>query len=72
MKPEKLNQLKQSANSEIVIEWFKEQIANMNDISTHKDWADVLGKQKATEILNKLVRFLENKPEMPRINNQYK
>jgi len=72
MNQEHLRQLKESPHAQTVIDWFNEQLEKLNDISTHKSWDEVLGKQYASKILKDLSRFLESRPEQNKINNQYK
>jgi len=68
----KIKQLKESPHAQTVIDWFNEEIKKMNEISTHKDWSDVLGKQNAEKILKDFIRRIENKPEREKVPNQYK
>ena len=72
MDTKRLQQLKESPHAQTIIDWFKEEIEKMNKISTHKDWADVLGKQYAEKILSGISRTLESKPETKSLRNQYK
>lgn len=71
MKPEKLQQLKESQFAQTIIEWFNEEIAKLDSTSNSKDWTDVLGKRYAIEILKELMRSLEVKPEKQKKSNQY-
>ncbi|MFA6077344.1 MAG: hypothetical protein WC735_04710 [Candidatus Paceibacterota bacterium] len=68
----KIQQLKESPHAQTVIDWFNEEIEKMNNISTHKSWEEVLGKQIAEKILTDICRRLENKPEQIKVRNQYK
>jgi hypothetical protein len=68
----KIQQLKESPHAQTVIDWFNEEISKMNSISTHKDWADVLGKQYAEKILKELIQRIDNKPVKEKLMNQYR
>ncbi len=72
MNPQHLQQLKESPHAQTVIDWFNEQISKMSDISTHKTWDEVLGKQYAVKILKDLIRLLESQPNKSKLPNQYK
>jgi hypothetical protein len=72
MDKQKLDNFKDTQFANIMIEWFNDEIKEMSDISKHKTWDEVLGKQYATEILKKMIRILEKKEEVKRVPNQYK
>ena len=72
MDTQKFQQLKESPHAQTIIDYLQEQILRMNDISTHRSWDEVLGKQYAEKILKDLLRILESKPEQIKVHNQYK
>ena len=67
-----LQEFKESPYVRLLKDYLQEQIDKMNEISSHKTWDEVLGKQYATKIINDLIRNLETKPEKVKVHNQYK
>jgi len=65
-------EFKKSPYVQLLKDYFQEQIIKMNEISSHKSWDEVLGKQFAEKILKDLIRNLEVKEEHKKIGNQYK
>lgn len=63
---------KESPYVQLIKDYFQEQIVKMNEISTHKSWEEVLGKQYAEKIIKDLIRQLENKEPKEKVPNQYK
>lgn len=72
MNQELLKSFKESPYTQLVKDYFEEQIAKMNDISTHQSWEEVLGKQYASKILKDLIKSLDSRPEKEKVPNQYK
>lgn len=72
MDKELLEDLKNSPFVQLIKDYLNEQIEKMNEISTHKNWEEVLGKQYAVKILKDFIKLLDNKEGKQKINNQYK
>jgi len=72
MNQELLKNFRESPYVQLIKDYFNDQIIKLTDISTHKTWDEVLGKQYACKILKDLIRTLEAKPEKEKTINQYK
>lgn len=67
-----LKDLKNSPFAQFLRDYFNEQINKMNEVSIHKNWEEVLGKQHAVKILKDFIKLLDNKQEKQKLPTQYK